>query len=288
MSIQAEKFSDLIYDVGMHKGEDSEFYLNKGFRVVAFEADPEHVAFVKNRLSSFIDAGRLVIVEGAIVDDCILESGQKKISFFKSEASICGTVHQKWVDRNNIGGIGAYEIEVDILDFSSCLKKYGIPYYLKVDIEGNDLACLSSLRDFSQRPDYLSIEAEQSSFEKLVEEISLFESLGYHAFKVVQQSQRFMKITPPFPPREGEYFPTSFSKDSSGLFGRELPGTWLNREQTLQKYRRIIFLYKVMGHYGLCKSWFGKRIHGVLKRLLRHPLPGWFDTHAIHSSVFKA
>ena len=30
--------NNLIYDVGLHKGEDSEFYLKKGFRVVAIEA----------------------------------------------------------------------------------------------------------------------------------------------------------------------------------------------------------------------------------------------------------
>jgi hypothetical protein len=31
--------TELIYDIGMHEGEDSKFYLLKGFRVVAVEAD---------------------------------------------------------------------------------------------------------------------------------------------------------------------------------------------------------------------------------------------------------
>jgi FkbM family methyltransferase len=31
----------LIYDVGAHKGEDTKFYLAKGFSVVAIEASPE-------------------------------------------------------------------------------------------------------------------------------------------------------------------------------------------------------------------------------------------------------
>ena len=34
------KYSDLIYDVGFHQGEDTAYYLKKGFRVVAFEAHP--------------------------------------------------------------------------------------------------------------------------------------------------------------------------------------------------------------------------------------------------------
>jgi hypothetical protein len=37
---------DLIYDIGLHKGEDSEFYLKKGFRVVAIEALPSLTLFL--------------------------------------------------------------------------------------------------------------------------------------------------------------------------------------------------------------------------------------------------
>jgi hypothetical protein len=33
--------ANLIFDVGLHKGEDTDFYLRKGFRVVAFEAHPD-------------------------------------------------------------------------------------------------------------------------------------------------------------------------------------------------------------------------------------------------------
>ena len=31
---------DLIYDLGLHTGQDTEFYLKKGFNVVAIEANP--------------------------------------------------------------------------------------------------------------------------------------------------------------------------------------------------------------------------------------------------------
>jgi hypothetical protein len=34
------KHADLMYDVGFHRGEDTAFYLKKGFCVVAFEAHP--------------------------------------------------------------------------------------------------------------------------------------------------------------------------------------------------------------------------------------------------------
>lgn len=31
---------DLVYDVGMHNGDDTAFYVSQGYRVVAIEADP--------------------------------------------------------------------------------------------------------------------------------------------------------------------------------------------------------------------------------------------------------
>jgi hypothetical protein len=31
---------DLIFDIGAHRGEDTEYYLRRGFRVVAVECEP--------------------------------------------------------------------------------------------------------------------------------------------------------------------------------------------------------------------------------------------------------
>ena len=79
--IDSPKHNDLIYDVGMHKGEDTEFYLRKGFRVIAFEANPELVDLCRVRLKRFIEQGQLKIVEGAIVDKKEIEAGRQKVPF---------------------------------------------------------------------------------------------------------------------------------------------------------------------------------------------------------------
>ena len=57
---------DLVYDVGLHKGEDTEYYLKKGFRVIAIEANPQLISECKARFREAIALGRLQIVEGAI------------------------------------------------------------------------------------------------------------------------------------------------------------------------------------------------------------------------------
>jgi len=58
-----------IYDVGLHRGQDTDFYLKKGFNVVAFEANPENAAFCRDQFKTAIDDGRQTIIEGAIAEN---------------------------------------------------------------------------------------------------------------------------------------------------------------------------------------------------------------------------
>ena len=64
----------------MHKGEDTDFYLNKGFNVVGFEADPELIVFCKNRFKNEIEKKKLIIIEGAIVE----RISNNKVKFYKN------------------------------------------------------------------------------------------------------------------------------------------------------------------------------------------------------------
>lgn len=38
----------MIYDIGCHKREDASFYLKLGYKVIAFEADPYLIDYLKN------------------------------------------------------------------------------------------------------------------------------------------------------------------------------------------------------------------------------------------------
>ena len=66
---QSGRMTELIYDIGMHEGEDSKFYLLKGFRVVAVEADPELCRVAAERLGQFTATGQLTIINRAIAPE---------------------------------------------------------------------------------------------------------------------------------------------------------------------------------------------------------------------------
>lgn len=293
--IDVPKYKDLVYDVGMHKAEDTEFYLRKGFRVIAFEADPDLAAHCRARLKEYIDRGQLVIVEGAIIDLDVAENrDQKTIRFYKNDnMSVLGTVQTDWAERNDeLGSTTSGVIEVGVIDFAAVLQKYGMPHYMKIDIEGCDMVCVEALKKFSTCPDYVSVESDKTSFAGIKKEIATFVSLGYDRFMAVEQSDIAFVQSPPNPPAEGEYVPHRFEVGSSGLFGAELGKNWKEQTNVLSQYRLIHLGYYLLGDAGIMNKWkfpgawvFRALVRRSLRLFTKAAVPGWYDTHARHSSV---
>lgn len=285
------KFGDLIYDVGMHKGEDTEFYLRKGFRVVGFEADPELVAHCRHRLQKYIRSGQLVVIEGAIVGPEELLAKPRKVRFFKNESvSVWGTTRANWAERNIMLGAPSDVIEVNAVNFAAVMLKHGVPHFLKIDIEGSDMVCIGALSEFDARPDYVSLESDKTSFRNIGREIDALSDLGYDCFQAIEQSAIPASQVPPNPPSEGMYAPQTFEEGASGLFGAELGGEWMSRRKILQRYRLIRLGYFLLGDDGVLKRWKFRgawRLRRLSKRFVSRSLggaavPGWYDTHARH------
>ncbi len=289
------KHHDLIYDVGLHKGEDAEFYLRKGFRVVAFEADPDLTASSRERLKDFIDNGQLTIIEGAIVGLDVIKAGHKTVKFYKNCAdSVWGTVSSDWAERYARLGTSSSIIEVDAINFADAIREHGVPYFMKIDIEGCDTVCLSALSGFEERPTYISMESDKTSFKNIEREIELFSKLGYTSFQAVEQSKIHLSQAP-YPPREGKYVAQGFERGSSGLFGSELEGKWKSRHEILRQYCFIRLGYFLVGDDGIMLIKWRFRGAGLLNKVTRRlvglfvglfthgAVPGWYDTHARHS-----
>jgi len=276
------KHDDLVYDVGLHRGEDTDFYLKKGFRVVAFEADPDLVKGCHQAFAEQLATGQLTVVEGAIVEP----TDRTHVTFYKNETvTVWGTTDPRWLERNERMGSRSRPIEVKVVDFGACLERYGMPHYLKIDIEGQDRVCLETLAAFDCRPDFVSMESDKLSPDAIRSEISTFEALGYDRFQTIQQvSVPQQKM--PKPSREGLNVDHDFPLGASGLFGRDLPGRWQSAAEITRRYRWIMVGYRVFGNDSFMRrNRFTRPIWRSLERLTGRSIPGWYDTHAKHSSV---
>jgi len=90
------------------------------------------------------------------------------------------------------GGCQVTEISVPTRTFDSILAEHGVPYFLKIDIEGADHACLNALGE--DLPQYLSFEAAQDSFEAII----MLAHRGYSRFSLIRQDT-FRPVVIPFP-----------------------------------------------------------------------------------------
>jgi FkbM family methyltransferase len=164
---------DLVMDVGMYDGSDTAYYLEKGYRVIAVEAHPDAVARAGQRFSAEIGQGRLTILPVGIA-----ERRCRQLLHVSQENPGSSSFDEKRVRHLRPGA----PIEVDCMPFEEILDQYGVPFYLKVDIEGDDRLCLAALR-CDGLPAFLSWEVGDD----LEELIQLAMDLGYRRFKIINQ-----------------------------------------------------------------------------------------------------
>src|SRR5690242_20149568 len=115
---------DLIYDIGVHDGDDTAYYLHKGYRVVAVDADPTMVEACKQRFSADLRTGKLVLLNVGI------SLRRETLRFWLHKWNRpWSSFHRNpdWPDED------CEVIEVDCVPFSEVLAEYGVPFYLKVD-----------------------------------------------------------------------------------------------------------------------------------------------------------
>lgn len=269
----------LVYDIGLHEGEDSEFYLKKGFAVVAVDADADHCATARRKLDAFVSSGKLRIVNAAISD----RRGEAVL--FKSEKSDWGTLVGDWDAQNRARGFPSRAVPIRSTTLADLIREHGDPYFIKIDIEGMDTVALDSLGDAPTLPRYLSVELpfpRDPSFAAARAQVDLLSGLGFNGFKIVAQHAVPGQV-PISPPREGIYVAHRFHLGSSGLFGEESPGEWQTARETLRAFRWIMLRHapeaQLYRHQPLHEAFIALR-----KRLTgRAEQPYWYDIHAKRS-----
>jgi FkbM family methyltransferase len=173
--------TDLVYDIGMHNGDDTAYYLHRGYRVVAVEADASLVEQARRRFVDEIAQGRLTLLNVAIAD----HEGTARF-FVCDDAREWNSLNDSWASRAQ----SARAVEVACTRLAMILREHGVPHYLKIDIEGCENYCLDDLHP-DGLPTFLSVEL--SDLQTLIR----IYGLGYDGFKCVDQAS---KRSLPFPP----------------------------------------------------------------------------------------
>jgi FkbM family methyltransferase len=229
---------ELIFDVGMNNGADTAYYLHRGFRVVSVEANPELCRQARTRFSDALATRRLVIENVAIHQ---MEGTRQ---FYLSEVDEWSSFDERIAARD---GHRTTAIQVRCVPLLSLLEKYGVPHYLKIDIEGADSYCLEALQRLDTRPKYVSLEDSSS----VGEHVCQLQGLSYRKFKLIDQRTylfRSQYVSEPLWARivgrarrksrnlmHGRWRNDwSFVLGSSGPFGEDTDKWWVGADRLLQ------------------------------------------------------
>ncbi len=246
---------ETIFDIGMFDGADTAYYLESGYRVLSVEANPVLVQRAEKTFATQVKSGQLTCVHAAISATC------EPVSLTLGGADLgSSSTSSSWVTNMPMGSI-----TVPGITMQQVLEEHGVPYYMKVDIEGADRLAVLALTP-KMRPTYLSFEIS-AEVEELVNHS---QSIGFTRFKIINQNSfrelanqyslvdrgklrlvRYLGYEEPrLVRRDGRFF---VSGHSSGPVPWRSDGRWYSAKETLERW------------------WEAKAANAV---------HGWYDVHA--------
>jgi len=264
------RHEDLIFDVGLNTGQDTEFFLKKGFRVLAVDADPLACREAEARYADEIAAGRL-----AVLNRAVSETRSPLTFWICTSDRALSTASERNRDFWAARGAVFEETRVEGTTTADLVRAHGVPRYAKIDIEGFDLVCL---RGFEREaaPPFVSVEVDFAAVDDL---LTAAQALGYRRFALAPQS-KVPDQRPPSPALEGLEVDHVFERGCSGLFGRELPEEWVDAETLRTECRRIIGQYRMAGLLKRADRLLPGSDATAALRARRFPMAGdWYDVH---------
>lgn len=219
---------DVIYDVGANNGDDTAYYLLKGYRVVAVEADPKLADALRTRFAREIDDGRAFIL------NCAVGAEDGEVTFYVnqnhsilSSLILPDTSPDPWKSHR-----------IASRKLSSLVSEYGAPHFIKIDIEGADDIVLADMSGTGIRPEFISVEVHSAI------PLCHLGVMGYSKFRLVNCA-RIGKAASPVSirTREGGARTRLFPEHSSGPFGEDLNAEWHDLDAIMLLYgaRRTVY-----------------------------------------------
>jgi FkbM family methyltransferase len=219
-----------ILDLGMHVGDDTAYYLHRGYNVIAVEANPELCASAGKRFDPDIKSGRLQILNFALC-----ASTTDSLEFH-----ICDLNHE-WssLEKWRIEAIGGpmRTVRVPGIVLQSIVDKFGVPHFIKCDIEGADGEFVAQLlkTPAALAPDFVSVEGINGEW------LSALGAYGYDRVQLINQAKIRRAFDPAFKfTVNGEPREWTFGGHSSGRFGADLdPAKWLSVDEALSRWNKF-------------------------------------------------
>jgi FkbM family methyltransferase len=143
---------DLVFDIGAHVGIKTAAFLSLGARVVAVEPNPVCSAEIAARCRSALEKQVLHIETLAAAGP---DGGRVDLCVFDSHADLTSGSAEFARHARQLSKESGRMIQVDSVSLNDLIARFGVPKFLKIDVEGMDAEVLGGL---TYRPQFLSFE----------------------------------------------------------------------------------------------------------------------------------
>lgn len=179
--------NDLVFDVGACYGKKLASFLKIKANVVVVEPQEKCMNFLKKTFSN----SNLIFVQKALGErECLAD-------FYEGEDHSLSTMSEGWmtyINRNfvntNHKWNSPYKVQVTTLD--KLIKKYGIPSYIKIDVEGFELHVLKGL---SHSINMISIEFIRENIHRTIECINYLNKIAPRLYNLSVGEEHKFKFT---------------------------------------------------------------------------------------------
>ncbi len=117
---------------------------------------------------------------------------------------------------------------VEAITLNDIFDRFGTPLFVKIDVEGMEKVVLNP----TGHPDDQAALCQRRGFQSGIDFIETLAHCGYDGFKLLDQST--------VPSLRDSLLGRVFTKSSSGPFGKDVPGHWLDKHEVLKLYAETV------------------------------------------------